>query len=87
MAEEDGLDSQLVTGRPGLARAGMSLVSNTQISFDRIASVYARPKEVKSDRSSSKSSRKSPRFAPETVAISAGMIEHWNVGPDLLDFD
>jgi hypothetical protein len=58
VAEEEGLDPQLVTRRPGLVRPVMSLVSNTQFAFERIASVYAGLKEVKSDRSSSKNSSK-----------------------------
>jgi hypothetical protein len=36
----------------------MSLVINTTFPFDRIASVYAGPKEIKSSGSSSKSSSK-----------------------------
>jgi hypothetical protein len=36
---------------------GMSLVINTTFPFDRIASVYAGPKEIKSSGSSSKSNR------------------------------
>jgi hypothetical protein len=37
---------------------GMSLVMNTTFAFERIASVYAGPKEIKSTGNSSKSSSK-----------------------------
>jgi hypothetical protein len=63
---------------------GMSLVISSGFGFDRITCVYAGLEKRKSTESSSKSSRKLPLFAPEAVAINAGMIEHRNVGPEFL---
>jgi hypothetical protein len=55
---EGGLKPQWVTGGEVAVSVGMSLVINTTFPFERIVSVSAGPKEIKSTGSSSKSSSK-----------------------------
>src|SRR5580704_14507687 len=55
---EGGLKPQWVTGGEVAVSVGMSLVINTTFPFERIVSVSAGPKEIKSTGSSSKSRSK-----------------------------